>query len=78
MNASVTTSVVKPTSSVVTCLIPARHHLHFCNNSTALPTFMVQFETKQHINIQQHNDKTSTIVTLQPQPSLTENNIFSI
>lgn len=54
MNVSVTTNTLKPTLSVVTCLTPinsSQMPFRFVSSSHALPVFMVQFETKQHVNI---------------------------
>lgn len=49
MNSSVTTSTLKPTLSVVTCLTPINSSqvlFRFVSSSNTLPEFMVQLETK--------------------------------
>lgn len=54
MNSSVTTSTLKPTLSVVTCLTAINSSqvpFRFFSSSNALPEFMVQLETERHVNI---------------------------
>ena len=79
LNASVTTSTLKPTFSVATCLTPinsSQTPFRFVSSSNALPVFMVQFKTKQHVNIYQQNDKNSTTVVSYNPNFLSQKTVF--